>query len=38
MEARSGGGAGDEDKHSTGAIILAGISAPTTASLNQKKK
>jgi len=33
VEVASDGGAGDEEGHSTGAIILAGISAPTTASL-----
>lgn len=33
----SEGGAGDNEGHSTGAIMLAGISAPTTASLSGDK-
>lgn len=37
VEPMSGGGGGDEERHSTGAIILAGINAPTAASLNQNQ-
>lgn len=37
VDVASDGGAGDEEGHSTGAIILAGINAPTTASLKSFK-